>query len=81
MFDKIKEFITNWNVLGVNIPLAKEPKTNTGSYTATLVVISSLCVILSLVSPKIDKSGAMVFYTTSACLYLGRKFSNNKNKE
>ncbi len=74
MVSKIKFFIKNWNVHGIGLPTVKDPKTNAGSITATLVVISCICVVASLISNKVDKSGSMQFYIISLGAYLGRKF-------
>jgi len=74
MIDQIKNFVKSWNVLGVGLPTMKDPKTNAGSITATLVVVSCACVVVSLISNKIDKSGAIEFYVISLGGYLGRKF-------
>jgi len=72
----MKEIIRKWNSLGINLPLARDPKTGTGSYTASLVVISSICVIASLVMPFIDKTQSLSFFIASASLYLGRKWTD-----
>jgi len=73
-FSKIKEIISKWNSSGLNLPVMRDPLTNKGSITATLVVISSILLICSLMTTKIDKSGAFQFYATSTLIYLGRKF-------
>ena len=74
MINQIKDFVKSWNVLGVGLPTMKDPKTNAGSITATLVAVSCACVVISLISNKIDKSGAIEFYVISLGGYLGRKF-------
>lgn len=70
----IKDFISKMNSAGAPMPVMRDPKTSIGSITATLVVLSSILVITSLVSKKVDQSGAVEFYIISLGAYLGRKF-------
>jgi hypothetical protein len=70
----IKDFINKMNLAGVPMPVMRDPKTSLGSITATLVVLSSILMIVSLISSKVDKSGAVEFYVISLGAYLGRKF-------
>ena len=76
MFDTIKSIILAWNNQGINLPVMRDPITGKGSISATLVVISSFFVILSLFVPAISNSGAFEFYIASATLYLGRKYQS-----
>jgi hypothetical protein len=76
MFESIKSFITSWNNQGVNLPMARDPLTGKGSISASLVILSSFFVILSLFTSKISSSGAFDFYLASATLYLGRKYQS-----
>lgn len=74
MFDKIKEFVKNWNVSGIGLPTMKDPLTNKGSITASLVVVSCASVLISLVTKKVDNAGAFEFYLGSLAAYLGRNY-------
>ena len=76
MIIAIKKFIATWNSKGVNALVMRDPKTGKGSITASLVVISCACVVASLVTNKVDKSGSFEFYLASIGVYLGRKMTN-----
>ena len=79
MLDKIKEIIKTWNSLGINIPMARDPVSGKGSVTASLVVLSSACLIISLVTTKVSNEGAFEFFIASATLYLGRRYQSKKS--
>lgn len=74
MLEKIKALIQRGNEFGIPFPVMRDSLTGKGSITATLVVLSSICVIASLVSKKIDNSGATEFYLISLGAYLGRMY-------
>ena len=76
MIAMMKKFRSTWNNKGINAPVMRDPKTGKGSITASLVVISCICVVISLVTNKLDKSGAFQFYLASIGVYLGRKITN-----
>jgi hypothetical protein len=76
MLDTIKSIISSWNSQGINLPVMRDPISGKGSITATLVVVSSFFVVLSLFIPTISNSGAFEFYIASATLYLGRKYQS-----
>lgn len=74
MLDKIKEWIQRGNELGIPFPTFRDPLTGKGSISAMLVFISSLFVIASLVSTKVNNNYAFDFFVASCGLYFGRKF-------
>lgn len=76
----IKDSITSMNIVGVPLPVMRDPKTGKGSITATLVVMSSFLVMVSLFSKVIVKSGAFNFYVVSLSGYLGRKMMSDGSK-
>lgn len=77
------------NVEGVPVPMIKDPKTNKGSVSLTLVFISSITVILSIFAPLIESkaggsiniSQSMEFFWTSCALYFGRKLSVSQDEK
>lgn len=73
MLDRIKDFIKKMNVNGVPLPMVTDPRSKIGSVTVSLVVISCACVVASLISNKVDKSGSLSFFAISLSSYLGRK--------
>lgn len=79
MLDNIKAFIDRMNKSGIPVFTIRDPKTQIGSVTLTLVFISSLMVILSLIGSiaqkvkGIDVNNAMEFFLISLGAYLGRK--------
>jgi hypothetical protein len=56
------------------MPVFRDPITQKGSVTLTLVVLSSILVIASLVTKKVEASGAAEFHLIALGAYLGRKF-------
>jgi hypothetical protein len=74
MIDKIKAFIQRGNELGIPMPVFRDPQTGKGSVTLTLVVLSSICVIASLLTKKVDAGSSTEFLLISLGAYLGRKF-------
>ena len=77
----IKDFIDRANKLGIPIPMARDPKIGVASVTLSLVMTSAICVIISLVSDKVDKSGALSFHALALGSYLGRKVMTGDAKE
>lgn len=79
----LSEKLESLNVNGIPVPMIKDPKTNKGSVSLTLVFISSITVILSIMAPMIESktggqinvSQSMEFFWTSCALYFGRKLS------
>lgn len=71
------------NVYGINLPMVKDPKTERGSVSLTLVFISSITVILGLVgkwSGKlgiVDINNALEFFYASSFLYFGRNWKTS----
>ena len=72
--DDVKTFFGKINSLGFPLPMMRDPKTGLGSVTVSLVIVSAVCVIISLISKKVDQSGAFSFYIGSLAAYLGRKY-------
>lgn len=79
--DDVKTFFGKINSLGFPLPMMRDPKTGLGSITVSLVITSAICVIASLISNKIDKSGALSFYALTLGAYLGRKLMNDPSKD
>lgn len=79
MLSYLKSIIESWNSRGLNIPVVRDPITQRGSITASLVAISSLCVIISLFYEKMSASAALDFYLASLGAYLGRKLMSKDN--
>jgi hypothetical protein len=73
MFEKLKAWVHKGNSLGIPFPVFRDPLSGRGSISATLVFISSICVVLSLVTKIIDHSGSFSFFIASCSLYFGRK--------
>ena len=86
LLDGWKGFVGRMNDLGIPAPTIRDPKTNEGSVSLTLVFVSSILVIIGIVgrwSGKlggIDMGYAMQFLWTSCSLYWGRKLSAEKGK-
>lgn len=76
MFEKIAQYIKDKNVKGVYLPFVSDSATGKGSVSLTLVVISSICLVLSLVTKKVDNPGSFEFFLASISLYFGRKYTN-----
>jgi hypothetical protein len=76
VLDKIKAYIQRGNELGLPIPVVRDPSTGKGSISATLLVVSSIMLIASLVTAKVNNSGAMEFHALSLATYLGRKYQS-----
>ena len=70
------------NVYGLNLPMVKDPATEKGSVSLTLVFLSSLLVIAGLVgkwSGKlgiVDINNALQFFYASSALYFGRRWTS-----
>ena len=77
----IKDFFGKINALGFPIPMMRDPKTGLGSVTVSLVIVSAVCVIISLISKKVDQSGALSFHALALGAYLGRKLMNDPPKD
>lgn len=72
----MKELLEKWNKFGIPMPVVMDPRTSLGSISASLVVISCTCVIASLITNKVDKSGAFNFYIASVATYMGRRYQS-----
>lgn len=75
MLEQLKALIQRGNELGCPILVVRDPSSGKGSISATLVFISSIAVIASLVSPKVNNSYAFDFFLASCGLYFSRKFT------
>jgi hypothetical protein len=73
--DKFINLCKNWNVNGVYLPMVSDPSTQRGSISATLVFISSIAVLASLVTVKVNNNYAFDFFLASCSLYFGRKLT------
>jgi hypothetical protein len=76
MWDKVKSYIQKANELGIPLPVVRDPLTNKGSITCTLVVLSSIMLIASLVTSKVSNSGSFEFFLASISVYTARKMTN-----
>lgn len=76
----VKKLVLMCNSYGIPLPLARDPKTKTGSVSLTLVFISSVMVLLGLVGKwsgklgVIDINNALEFFYASSFLYFGRNW-------
>jgi hypothetical protein len=79
MLDKIKEKMKYLNERGFPIPLLRDPKTDMGSVTLTLLFISSNVVLVSLLNSfanifkGVDTSNSISFFVICLGGYLGRR--------
>lgn len=74
VFEKIKALIQRGNELGLPILVVRDPSSGKGSISATLVFLSSVAVLASLVTSKVNNNYAFDFFIASSGLYFGRKF-------
>ena len=74
MWEKLKGYIQKANELGVPLATVRDPATGRGSISATLVVLSSIALIASLVTTKVNNSGSLEFFLASCSLYFGRHY-------
>lgn len=78
LFKKLKKLVVLANTYGVPLPLVRDPKTDTGSVSLTLVFVSSVMVILGLISKEggkleiVNINHALEFFYASSFLYFGR---------
>jgi hypothetical protein len=83
LYSKVKDLVRNANMIGIPLPMVKDPKTGIGSVSLTLVFISSITVILGLVgkwSGKlgiVDINNALEFFYASSFLYFGRAWKTS----
>lgn len=70
------KWLNKFNQEGFPVLLARDPKTGKGSFSATLILLSSILVACAVfkVSKEIDGTLAMTFFTASAALYYGRNY-------
>lgn len=79
--EKLKDIFVKMNEEGIPFPLVRDNKTNEGSFSATLIVISAFFVMASLIRPdKIDFWHALSWNAVSMGFYTARKFQVSKDK-
>ena len=80
---KLKDFVNKLNQQGVPMPMLKDPKTGTGSITATLVFLSFNTALLGQLGKitnllgSIDLTQANYLFLLSLGAYLGRRMQSN----
>ena len=80
--NKWNEFIKILNTKGIPIPTIRDPKTQQGSISLTLVFISFNLFVLSVIGKYaaifggIDTNQSLNLFYACAALYWGRKFQN-----
>lgn len=85
--NKLKELIKRMNELGVPLPMLRDPVTGRASVTLTMMFLSFNTALFGQIGKvtkvlgDVDMSSAIVLFTTTAGLYLGRKFQTGENKE
>jgi hypothetical protein len=83
MIDKLKELMSNMNSKGIPIPLARDPKSGSGSLTFTMAVVSfGICIVLlggkvTKLVGNVDYDNALWLLGLTLSTYLGRQFQKN----
>lgn len=83
MLDKLLELLKKANLDGIPVPFIKDPKTNKGSVTLTMFVVSFNVSLLALagkitqLAGSIDYGSVMTLYGLAGAFYLGRKLQTN----
>ena len=81
ILNQLKQWISSLNGKGVPLPVIRDPKTNVGSFSATLLVIATILhvygIIHGWVSPdaKLDVSHSFEFFLACASLYFFRSLT------
>lgn len=93
--NQLKQFFNKLNQYGIPIPLIRDPKTQTGSISLTMVFISFNIILVGLIGKAsklvdgIDIQQAIYWFIICCGLYFGRNLSgdgksislDNKNNE
>lgn len=83
MIEQLAKFFSNLNRNGIPIPLARDPKTNKGSLTFTMAVVSFGCCILLLAGKitnligDVDYDNALWLLGMTLSAYLGRQYQKS----
>lgn len=81
--EKLKALFRKMNDLGIPMPMLRDPKTGKASVTLTMMMLSFNTALLgqlgkvTKVLGDVDMTSAIVLFTTTAGLYLGRKMQSN----
>jgi len=82
---KWKEFVVKMNDKGVPVPMVRDPNTQEGSVSLTLVAVSSLLVVVGIVGKwsgrlgGVDINNALTFFYASSTLYFGHTWVHKDN--
>jgi hypothetical protein len=80
LLKELRKLVHTANMYGIPLPMVRDPKTEIGSVSLTLVFISSVMVILGLVGKwsgrlgVVDINNALEFFYASSFLYFGRNW-------
>lgn len=80
MLEKIKNWLLSANAQGIPLPLLKDLKSGTGSYTLTMYFITFNLAVFTLLGKvtklvgDVDYNNVLWLYGMSASIYLGRKY-------
>lgn len=83
---KIKRILDYCNKFGIALPMIRDPKTNVGSVSLTLVFLSSVYVQLALLNSfaqmfkGVDITNALYWHGMCVALYFGRSYKKDGNK-
>ena len=84
MMEWWKKFVSDMNSKGIPLPLVRDPKTERGSVSLTLVFLSFNLVIIGLMGKYakmlegVDVGQAITLFSVCSALYFGRKLSKDK---
>lgn len=85
--EKLKELVRKMNELGIPMPMIRDPKTGKASVTLTMMFLSFNTALLGQLGKvtkilgDVDMTSAIMLFTTTAGLYLGRRFQNDANNK
>lgn len=80
---KWKKFANDCNSRGIPLPLARDPKTNAGSVSLTMMLISFVMVLIGLIGKYskmlegVDVSQSLNLFIATSALYFGRKLTRD----
>jgi hypothetical protein len=81
--EKLKQLIDLANSKGIAVPMLRDPKTGSGSITATMFIITHIVAIVVLfgkvtkILGDVDYNSVLMLYGLSGSFYLGRKMSGD----
>lgn len=80
LLDKWKKFVVTMNEKGVPMPMVRDPKTQLGSVSLTLLFLASIWVQLGLLGKfsawfqGVNLDQALQFFYATSALYFGRQW-------